>query len=221
MMNTEKQKTVKSRKMRYLVIFLVGLLVGFVLGYLTYSYRQETGIFSANTVRDLQAQGQAAYPWAQPLELAGLPNLHKVSKDLYRGAQPTAEGMKNLEQLGVRTIVSLRSFSSDQDLIQNTDLDYEHITMKAWHPEIKEVLRFLQIVTDKDRTPIFVHCQHGADRTGTMCAVYRILIEGWSKEQALEEMTKGGFGFHKTWTKLTKFIQNLNVEELKQQLNLD
>jgi len=61
--------------------------------------------------------------------------------------------MKNLEKLGIATIVNLRSFNSDRDEIENTRLTYEHIYVKAWHPERKEVVRFLQIVTNPERTP--------------------------------------------------------------------
>lgn len=39
--------------------------------------------------------------------------------------------------------------------------------------------------------------RHGSDRTGTMCALYRIAVQGWSKEDAIREMTAGGFGFHR------------------------
>ena len=72
--------------------------------------------------------------WAEPLELTGVPNLHKVSDALYRSAQPTAEGMRNLKELGVKTIINLRSFHSDRGEIGETGLGYEHIYMKAWHP---------------------------------------------------------------------------------------
>lgn len=128
--------------------------------------------------------------WAQPIRMEGVPNLHKVSDTLYRSAQPSAEGMKNLKAMGIETIVNLRSFRSDRDEIGETGLAYEHIYMKAWHPEEKEVVRFLQIVTNPKRTPVLVHCLHGADRTGTMSAIYRIAIQGWSKEEALQEMTQ-------------------------------
>ena len=40
--------------------------------------------------------------WAQPVALAGVPNLHKVIDTFYRSAQPTAAGLKNLEKLGAR-----------------------------------------------------------------------------------------------------------------------
>ncbi len=156
--------------------------------------------------------------WAQPVELPGVPNLHRVSDRLYRSAQPTAQGMTQLKQLGIVTVVNLRSFHSDRDEIGQTGLEYEHIYMKAWHPERKEVVQFLQIVTDPKRTPVLVHCQHGADRTGTMCAVYRIVVQGWSKEAALREMTEGGFGFHTVWQNLPAWIQELDIEAIKKEI---
>ncbi len=157
--------------------------------------------------------------WAERIELPGLPNLHKVSDDLYRGAQPTAEGMKQLEKLGVKTVINLRSLHSDRDEIKGTGLAYEHISMTPLSIEDKYVVRFLQIVTDSNRTPVFVHCQHGADRTGTMCAIYRIAVQEWSKDEAIEEMTKGGFGFHSVWQNLPKYIRKLNIEEMKLRVN--
>lgn len=153
--------------------------------------------------------------WAQSIALTGVPNFHQVSTNLYRSAQPTAEGMQNLKQKGIETIVNLRSFHSDRDEIGDTGLGYEHIYMKAWHPERKEIVRFLQVATNPKRTPVLVHCQHGADRTGTMCAVYRIAVQGWSKEDAIREMTTGGFGFHEVFDNLPKWIQELDVESLR------
>lgn len=105
--------------------------------------------------------------WATPLEMEGVPNLHRVSDGLYRSAQPTAEGMRRLEELGVRTVVNLRSFHSDRDEIRDTGLRYEHIFVKAWHPEEKEMIRFLRIVSDPENAPVLVHCQHGGTGPGS------------------------------------------------------
>ena len=158
--------------------------------------------------------------WAQPVNLAGVPNLYRVSDALYRGDQPSPHGMENLKKLGLKTILNLRSFHSDRDEIGETGLAYEHIYMKAWHPEEEDVVRFLKIVTDPKRAPVLVHCQHGADRTGTMIAVYRIAVQGWSKAEAIREMTEGGFGFHQTWSNLPKWIQKLNIDRIKRQAGI-
>lgn len=158
--------------------------------------------------------------WAQPLSVNGVPNLHRVSGNLFRSAQPTEEGMRQLKATGVVTIVNLRSFGSDRDEIARTGLRYEHLTMKAWHPERKEVIRFLKIATDPKRGPVLVHCLHGADRTGTMCAIYRIAVEGWSKDDALREMTEGGYGFHEVFKKLPKWVEELDIESIRDEVGI-
>ncbi len=153
--------------------------------------------------------------WARPVTLEGVPNLHHVSSNLYRSAQPTAQGMRNLREKGVATVVNLRSFHSDADELKGTGLACEHIPMKAWHPERDEVVRFLRIVADPKRTPVLVHCQHGADRTGTLCALYRVAVQGWTKEEAIREMTRGGFGFHEVWQNLPAWIADLDIESIR------
>lgn len=152
---------------------------------------------------------------AQPIAAAGTSNFYKVSEALYRSAQPTAEGFRSLKELGIVTVVNLRSFHSDRRAIGSTGLAYEHTYMKAWHPERKEIVRFLQIVTDPRRTPVLVHCQHGSDRTGAMTAVYRIAVQGWSKEAAVQEMTSDKFGFHRVWTNLPEWIHDLDIAAIR------
>lgn len=147
-----------------------------------------------------------------------LPNFHKVSDVLYRGAQPTEAGIKQLKKIGVKTIINLRSFNSDRGEINRTDINYIHLYVKAWHIEEKEIIKFLKTVSDTALTPVFVHCQHGADRTGTMCAIYRIFKENWTKKEAIDEMVNGGFGYHTIWKNLIKFINNLDVEKIRKKL---
>ena len=159
--------------------------------------------------------------WAIPIALEGAPNLHKVSDVLYRSAQPTKAGMENLEKLGIETIVNLRSFSSDREEIEDTHLAYEHLYMKAWHAEEKEVVSFLKVVNNPKRTPVLVHCLHGADRTGTMCAVYRIAVQGWTVDEAIDEMINGGYGFHEVWKNLEPWIRNLDFESIRKKAGIN
>lgn len=177
------------------------------------------GLFSPAVSRtDEPASRPAA--WATKIDRPGLPNLHKVSDGLYRGAQPTAEGIKELEKMGVKTIVCLRSEKSDRDIMGGSNLVLEEMPMNAWNVKEEYVVRFLTIAADQNRQPVFVHCQHGADRTGTMCAAYRVVIDGWTKRQAIDEMTKGGFNFHSIWVNLPKFIENMNVEAIKAKVEI-
>ncbi len=215
---SEKTKSVRSR---YTVVLLVGAVAICAAVYLVQTYGQEMLSLLVSNERDAEAALASERQWAQRLEVPGVENLHKVSDDLYRGAQPSVEGMQQLKELGIKTIVNLRSFHSDRGEIGDTGLSYEHIYMKTWHAEDKEVVRFLKIVTDPNRTPAFVHCQRGADRTGTMCAIYRVAVQGWSKDEAIKEMTKGGFGFYSGWKNLINHIRELDIEEIKSKAGLD
>jgi protein tyrosine phosphatase (PTP) superfamily phosphohydrolase (DUF442 family) len=159
--------------------------------------------------------------WAQPIEMEGVPSLYKVSDDLYRSGQPTAEGMANLEKMGIRTIVNLRLRNSDRDELEGTGLGYVHINMEAWDADTDEVVEFLRIVSDPGRVPVLVHCSYGADRTGAMCAVYRIVVQGWTKDEAIREMTQGGFGFHQIWNNLNIWIWMSDLDEMKAQAGIE
>ena len=66
---------------------------------------------------------------------------------------------------------------------------------------------------------LFVHCGGGHDRTGMMVAVYRIVIQEWTKEQAIAEMKD--FGFHRMWKPLENYIESLDVAEMKTMLDLN
>ena len=41
---------------------------------------------------------------------------------------------------------------------------------------------------DASNGPVLVHCWHGSDRTGCVCASHRIIFSGWSREQANAEL---------------------------------
>jgi protein tyrosine/serine phosphatase len=166
------------------------------------------------------AEDAAHHPWATPMTVEGLANLFKVSDDYYRGAQPTAEGINALKNMGIKTIINLRSWHSDRDEIGQVEIGYENIPMNAWHLEEEDIIAFLTLISDKNRLPVFVHCQHGADRTGTITAMYRIFVQGWTKEEAIQEMTQGGFGFHTIWRNIVPFIQKLNIENIKKALEV-
>jgi protein tyrosine phosphatase (PTP) superfamily phosphohydrolase (DUF442 family) len=177
-------------------------------------------ILTLTTYGDILSPTNRPAAWAKLVVQVGVPNLHKITTNLYRSAQPTAEGFQSLKKMGIKTVINLRSFNSDRDEVGDTGIVREHIFMKAWHPERKEVVQFLQIVTDEKRYPILFHCQHGADRTGIMCAIYRIALQGWSKEDAIREMKDGGYGYHTIWVNLPTWLDELDIESVKKEIGI-
>lgn len=171
-------------------------------------------VILALIVAGLLIAAERPVSWAVPMERAGLPNLHRVDAKLYRSAQPTAEGMTNLVALGVKTVVNLRDNHSDSDEIGGLPLAAKRIEIATWNPKVEQVKAFLAIMDDTNAVPVLVHCQHGADRTGTMCALYRILRQDWKVEDAITEMKDGGYGYHSIWFHLPRFIRK-TAKELK------
>lgn len=153
--------------------------------------------------------------WAKPIGIEGVPNFYKVSDSLYRSGQPEGKGWKALKDLGIKTVINLRNDRSDQQEVTAAGLAYIVIPSRAEDVREPDVLRFLAIVSDPAGAPYLVHCHHGADRTGLMVAAYRVVIEGWDKDEAVREMKRGGFGFHSIYTNISRFIKKINVGKFK------
>lgn len=158
--------------------------------------------------------------WAQPLTRPGLSNLNQVTPTLYRGAQPTAKGFRTLQEMGVKTVINLRHFHSDAKLLKGTTLRPVHIEVSTVDPEHHEMVAFLKAVTDPAAQPVFVHCQHGADRTGLMIAIYRMVVQGWAKDDAIRELREGGYGFHSIWRHIPKLLARVDIAALRKEAGL-
>jgi protein tyrosine phosphatase (PTP) superfamily phosphohydrolase (DUF442 family) len=132
----------------------------------------------------------------------------EVAPGLYRGGQPDADGIAWLKGLGVKTIINLRHYHGDTegDLVSKAGLRYERIPLESSDaPDRKQVARFLALVNDPALRPVYVHCLHGVDRTGTMMAVYRMEMEAWPNAEAFAEMEY--FEAHRIWRDLRNFVR--------------
>jgi len=152
--------------------------------------------------------------WAVPLEVEGLPNLFQVTPDIYRSAQPDETGMQNAKKMGIKTILSFRTSNKDPKLSEGTGLIPRRVPITTWAVEDDEIVEALRIIRLSPK-PMLVHCLHGADRTGLIMAMYRMVFQGWSKEEAKDEMINGGYGYHSMWTNIPKEIDKADIEAIK------
>lgn len=125
-------------------------------------------------------------------------NLHIVSSDLVRGAQPSYKGLQLLKQAGVKTIVNLRNeekwIRSERTLSHKLGLKYISIPLNSFNSIPQEAIdEFLRHALGPSSQPVYVHCMLGEDRTGLMCASYRMHKDGWSTQKAFEEAVNLGF----------------------------
>jgi tyrosine-protein phosphatase SIW14 len=122
-----------------------------------------------------------------------LPNFQKVDEHVYRGAQPTNGGFKDLAERGIKTVVDLReigehSQADEQKAVTDLGMLYVSIPMQGMTtPKDKQIAAVLALLNDATSGPVFVHCKRGADRTGTVIALYRMVHDGWDSKRALSE----------------------------------
>jgi protein tyrosine/serine phosphatase len=129
-----------------------------------------------------------------------LPNFAEVNGKLYRGAQPLPGGLQRLSELGVKTIINLRgkgeSVGSEEKEARALGLRFFNVPFgRAGRPRDADMKRVLSIINTPEYQPVFVHCKQGADRTGTVIAIYRIVHDGWTDQQAKAEANRYGLHF--------------------------
>lgn len=139
----------------------------------------------------LPAAGERGLP---PSE--GIRNFGKINDRLYRGAQPDAAGIRNLARLGIKSIINLRLtndvWKAEAAEASASGITYTNFPLKGvGRPTDAQVAALLALI-DNLPAPVFIHCQHGCDRTGTIIACYRIRHAGWLNQAALEEARKYG-----------------------------
>jgi len=142
--------------------------------------------------------GTSASTSAAALAAIQIDNFGRVDPHLYRGAQPRGRDFADLKALGIKTIVNLTSDDADpreRALAEAAGLAYVAIPMSTRIvPTAAQVAQFLGLVNDPAGEPVYVHCVGGRHRTGVMTAIYRMTHDGWSGEQAFQEMKRFKFG---------------------------
>ena len=138
--------------------------------------------------------------FAASQDIAGVGNFHKVDDHVYRGAQPTDAGFRNLAKLGIKVVVDLREIGDgvkgEEKTVTAAGMRFVSIPMKGMSAPSKEsVIKVLDLLEDATAGPVFVHCRRGADRTGNVIACYRIEHDRWQNEQALAEARSLGMSW--------------------------
>jgi protein tyrosine/serine phosphatase len=145
--------------------------------------------------------------FARRLEGAlGVPYAAEVEPGLLRGGQPDDEGLDWLKSQGVRTILNLRHFHGvgEREQVEAAGLRFEWVPLASSEPPSDEQLsRILELLRDISLRTLYVHCEHGVDRTGAIMAVWR-MEHGWSNAEAYAEMEY--FGAHALWIDLHHFV---------------
>ena len=148
-----------------------------------------------------------------------LPNFHQVDAKLYRGGQPTSDGLKKLADMGIKTVVNLRGegegVRQEEQQARALGLRFFHVPLERMgRPRESDMKRILSVLDTSENQPVFVHCAKGVDRTGTVVAIYRITHDGWTSEQAKKEANR--YGMHPWERSMKDYIHDYYREFARQ-----
>ena len=146
-------------------------------------------------------------------------NFYRVTERLYRSEQPLKTSVLPLHDLGVHIVISFRAFHSDEKVLRDSGITLQRIPMHTWHIADEDVVQALRDIRHAEQTgPVLIHCQHGADRTGLVAAMYRMIYQDWTREEALDELQNGGYGFHSMWRNIPRYLQKVDLASIRAQL---
>lgn len=151
--------------------------------------------------------------WAQPVDTRL--NLYRMAPGLYRSALPQEQDWPGLAGLGIATVVNFYQHS-DSEWLSDPQVRQVHLPMHVDRIDDSDVIAALRSIRQaQQRGGVLIHCKHGQQRTGLIAATYRMVYQGWSKQQALAEMRAGGFGGEARMGDAEDYLRQVDVAALR------
>ncbi len=149
--------------------------------------------------RSLQTFGLVALlagGWAGYLRLSG--NFHPVEQGVvYRSGQLSGDQFTSrIEQNGIRTILNLRGNNTgrpwyDDEMKATRAAGVQHIDypISAGRELTDEQVSQITALLREAPRPILIHCEAGSDRSGLVSALYKLLVEKRTAEEASAQLS--------------------------------
>jgi len=129
---------------------------------------------------------------------------------LSRSSLPNNEQIGWLSDQGVKSLVDLIPYSESKKAnitklanFKSHSFHFLHLAIpNSTAPTNSQATKFLNFVTSSSNQPVHVFCKAGIARTGTIVALYRYSVQGWTMSKAINESRNYGVGVskkQKTW----------------------
>ena len=130
---------------------------------------------------------------AAKIETPGLHNVYRLTDSLYSGSSPEGDdGFRSLQELGVKTIISVDGARPDVERARQHGLRYVHLPIGYGGVPEPQALRLARAVRDLPG-PVYLHCHYGKHRGPAAAAVVqRCLDAKCSADHALAWLRQAG-----------------------------
>lgn len=119
---------------------------------------------------------------------------------VYVGEGGQFSGLRGLDSLGIEAVLdldrehavkALGTVSRDWGIAREHGMRFVHLPLHPDRPPSLEELDWaVRVLEDRSTQPILVHVDGDDRRARMVIAAYRVRVQGWSPERALEEMTQ-------------------------------
>lgn len=150
-------------------------------------------------------------------------NFAQVTGQIFRGGRPGGENsFQELKAMGIKTVIDLQGgdignsmfgwvagvlepgenpswISFEKQGIESLGMKFVNVPINSL-ADINSAQGYglghaIALMNDPKNQPVYVHCEHGVDRTGLLVALYRVYYQKWTREAAHDEMVAMGHGF--------------------------
>ena len=123
-------------------------------------------------------------------------SLYQISNNVYRSNQPFPwQIVADIKKRGIKTIINLRgvrdcsSYYLEKETCERNNIKLINFPVTSRDVPKAETILEAKELFKKIEYPIIMHCKSGADRAGLMSALYLILHENMSVEEAKNQLS--------------------------------
>lgn len=115
---------------------------------------------------------------------------------IYRSGEPLPRATRRAAaETGVKTIIDLGAHTPDTEEERVAQATAEELGVTRYRfgligdatGDPNDYVAALHIMNDPANQPVWIHCAAGSERTGMLAALQRVIVEGWSLDEAYAE----------------------------------
>jgi len=134
----------------------------------------------------------------EPTEVGDAPNVSTIQEKIFFSGQPTAASILSFREIGIQTVINLRTEAEMQNidfgeakLVESLGMEYINIPVGREEPADETISLLMDTIEKYSSTPMLMHCR-SSSRTGYVWALYRGIRAGEPVEDAIEQGRKAG-----------------------------